>query len=148
MFTSVNSRAAAAYKRVATDTGVQTASPHELVSLLFDALLQSLARARGALEAGDVATKGAAIGKAVRILEEGLKAGLNMEQGGELAQNLHGMYGYCVSRLTHANLHNDMAALTEVVELIKPVAESWQSIRSTQATPVGAANNSAFRIGA
>lgn len=148
MFTSVNSRAAAAYKRVAADTGVQTADPHQLVSLLFDALLQSLARARGALDAGDVAAKGAAIGKAVRILEEGLKAGLNMEQGGELAQNLRGMYGYSVVRLTHANLHNDATALTEVIDLIKPVAESWQGIRGNQATPAGAANASAFRIGA
>jgi flagellar protein FliS len=148
MFTSVNSRAAAAYKRVATDTVVQTADPHQLVSLLFDALLQSLARARGALEAGDVAAKGEAIGKAVRILEEGLKAGLNMEQGGELAQNLRGLYGYTVTRLTHANLHNDAAALTEVIELIKPVTDSWQSIRGQQASPVGVANASAFRIGA
>lgn len=130
MFTSVNSRAASAYKRVAADTGVQGANPHQLVSMLFDALLQSLARARGALEAGDITAKGAAIGKAVRILEEGLKAGLNMEQGGELAQNLRGMYSYSIVRLTHANLRNDAAALTEVTALIEPVADSWKQIRN------------------
>jgi len=131
MFTSVNSRAAAAYKRVAADTGVQSASPHQLVSLLFDALLQSLARARGALAAGDMAAKGEAIGKAVRILEEGLKAGLNMEQGGELAQNLRGMYSYSIVRLTHANLRNDAAALAEVSALIEPVADSWKQIKNS-----------------
>jgi flagellar protein FliS len=133
MFTSVNSRAAAAYKRVAADTNVQGASPHQLVSLLFDALLQSLARARGALEAGDVAAKGAAIGKAVRILEEGLKAGLNLGQGGELARNLRGLYDYSTARLTHANLHNDAAALSEVSALIEPVADSWRQIKSSAA---------------
>jgi len=130
MFTSVNSRAAAAYKRVAADTGVQGADPHQLVSLLFDALLQSLARARGALGTGDIPAKGMAIGKAVRILEEGLKAGLNMEQGGELAQNLRGMYDYSILRLTHANLRNDDAALAEVSALVEPVADSWKQIRS------------------
>jgi flagellar protein FliS len=130
MFTSANSRAAAAYKRVAADTGVQGADPHQLVSMLFDALLQSLARARGALEAGDIAAKGMAIGKAVRILEEGLKAGLNMEQGGELAQNLRGMYDYSIARLTHANLRNDVAALAEVSALIEPVADAWKQIRN------------------
>jgi flagellar secretion chaperone FliS len=83
MFTSVNSRAASAYKRVAADTGVQTADPHQLVGLLFEALMQSIHRARGAMAQGEVAAKGAAIGTAVRILEEGLKAGLNMAQGGE-----------------------------------------------------------------
>ena len=129
MCTSVNSRAAAAYKRVAADTGVQGADPHQLVSLLFDALLQSLQRARGALETGDLAAKGMAIGKAVRLLEEGLKAGLNMEQGGELAQNLRGMYDYSILRLTHANLRNDAAALAEVSSLIEPVADSWQRIK-------------------
>jgi flagellar protein FliS len=131
MFTSVNSRAAAAYKRVAADTGVDSASPHQLVSLLFDALLQSLTRARGALESGDVAAKGMAIGKAVRILEEGLKAGLNMGQGGELAQNLRSMYDYSIVRLTHANLRNDAAALAEVSALIEPVADSWKQIRNS-----------------
>ncbi len=134
MFTSVTSRAAAAYKRVAADTGVQGADPHQLVGLLFDALLQSLQRARGALDAGDVAAKGAAIGKAVRILEEGLKAGLNMNQGGELAQNLRAMYDYSILRLTHANLRNDVAALVEVGSLIEPVAQSWKQIK-TGGTP-------------
>ena len=56
MFTSVNTRAASTYKRVAVDTGVQTADPHQLVSLLFDALIQSLNLARGAMERRDVAS--------------------------------------------------------------------------------------------
>lgn len=130
MFISASTRAAAAYKRVAADTGVQGADPHQLVSMLFDALLQSLVRARGALQARDIAAKGAAIGKAVRVLEEGLKAGLNMEQGGELAQNLRAMYDYSILRLTQANLRNDDAALAEVVALIEPVADSWQQIKA------------------
>ncbi len=130
MFTSASSRAAAAYKRVAADTGVQGADPHQLVTMLFEALLQSLVRARSALESGDIAAKGTAIGKAVRILEEGLKAGLNMGQGGDLAQNLRGMYDYSIARLTHANLRNDAAALAEVSALIEPVADSWKQIRN------------------
>ncbi len=132
MFTSVNSRAAAAYKRVAADTGVQAADPHQLVTLLFEALEQSLQRARGALDAGDIAAKGMAIGKAVRILEEGLKAGLNPAQGGELAQNLRGMYDYSIARLTHANLRNDRAALAEVSALIEPVADAWKQIKGAR----------------
>lgn len=129
MFTSVNSRAASAYKRVAADTGVQTADPHQLVGLLFDALLQSIAQARGAMARNEVLPKGAAIGKAVRILEEGLKVGLNMAQGGELAQNLRGIYDYSILRLTQANLRNDEKALEEVARLIEPVAESWKQIK-------------------
>lgn len=130
MFTSVNSRAAAAYQRIAAETSVQAASPHQLVGLLYDALLQAIASARGALSRGDIAAKGVAIGKSVRLIEEGLKAGLNLEQGGEIAANLHQMYTYSVMRLTQANVRNDMAALEEVTRLIEPVAQAWKQIQS------------------
>lgn len=133
MFTSVNARAAAAYRRIAAVTSVDAASPHDLVGLLFDALLRNINTAQAALERQDIAAKGEAIGKAVRILEEGLKAGLNLAEGGEIAANLHGLYSYSVVRLTHANLRNDVAALDEVRQLIEPIAQSWKSIKSAEA---------------
>lgn len=129
MFTSVSARAASAYRRVAAETSVQTATPQQLVELLFDALLQAIANARGALARGDIETKGQAIGKAVRIIEEGLKAGLNLREGGDIAANLHSLYGYSVTRLTHANLRNDDQALEEVRGLIEPLAQSWKQIK-------------------
>lgn len=135
MFTSVNSRAASAYKRVSADTGVSAADPHQLVSMLFDGLIQSLNAARGAMERGEIEAKGQAIGKAVRILEEGLKAGLNMPQGGGLASNLRGLYDYAIQRLSLANLRNDRALITEVIQLIEPVADSWKQIRGAAAVP-------------
>lgn len=128
MFTSVNARAASAYRRVGAETQVQGANPHQLVGLLFDALLQAIANARGAMTRGDISAKGAAIGKAVRIIDEGLKAGLNLREGGEIAANLSRLYGYSVVRLTQANLRNDLAALQEVHSLIEPLAKSWQQI--------------------
>jgi flagellar protein FliS len=144
MFTSVNTRAASAYKRVAVETGVQGADPHQLVGMLYDALLQSMNQARGAIERGEVEIKGAALGKAVRILEEGLKAGLNLREGGELAHNLKGLYDFSVTRLTHANLRNDSAAVAQVVELIEPLAQSWQQIRGAAiATPTPATGRGA-----
>jgi len=130
MFTSVRSRAAAAYQRVGAETLVQAGDPHTLVDLLYDALLRSIAQATGAMARQDVATKGAALGKAVRILEEGLKAGLNLREGGEIAANLNRLYDYSILRLTQANLRNDARALEEVTRLIEPVAQSWKAIRS------------------
>ena len=129
MFTSVKSRAAFAYQRVAAETSVQGANPHQLVGLLFEALLQSIAAARGAMARNDIHAKGQALGKAVRIIEEGLKAGLNLREGGEIASNLHQLYGYSVLRLTQANLRNDVRALEEVTRLIEPVAQSWKLIK-------------------
>lgn len=130
MFTSVNTRAASTYKRVAVDTGVQTADPHTLVAMLFDALIQSLNLARGAMERQDVVAKGMAIGKSIRIMEEGLKAGLNLKEGGELAANLKSLYDYSIQRLTLANLRNDAAPVREVLSLIEPLADSWKQMRT------------------
>jgi flagellar protein FliS len=128
MFTSVSQRSASAYQRVGTETGISSASPHQLVNLLFDALLQAMGSARAAMARGDIAVKGAQIGKAVRIIDEGLKSVLNVEKGGDIAANLKGLYGYCVIRLTEANLRNDDAALADVIRVIEPLAYAWKQI--------------------
>lgn len=135
MFTSVSSRSAAAYKRVGTQTSVEGASPHQLISLLYEGLLVALRQAHAATMRGDIEVKGREIGKAVRILEEGLKAALNDAAGGELATNLRGVYNYSISRLTRANIHNDAPMIQEVIDLIVPVYGAWKSI----ATPAGQA---------
>lgn len=128
MFTSVSSRSASAYKRASVDASVDMADPHQLVTLLFDALNRSLGQAKFALEGGDIAAKCKHIGSAMRILEEGLIAPLDMANGGELAANLKNLYDYCVRRLVVANAKNDVAALDEVVRLIEPVANGWKQI--------------------
>lgn len=128
MFTSVNSRAASAYQRVSVETAVSEATPHQLVNLLLMGLLQNVAAGRAALARGDVAGKGEKINKAVRIIDEALKPALNLKDGGDIAANLNGLYGYCSLRLTHANLHNDDAALADVIRVIEPIADGWKQI--------------------
>lgn len=119
---------AGTYQRVHVESVVGDASPHRLVKMLFDGAIDAVAQARGALARGDLATKGERCARAVRILEEGLRGGLDRSAGGELAANLDGLYGYIVQRLTHANLHHDDAALNECVELLTPLRDAWQSI--------------------
>ena len=126
MFTHRASKSASAYKQVSVETSVGQASPHNLVEMLFDGLLVAVGAARSAMERGDIKCKQIVV--AVRILEEGLKCALNLEQGGELASNLDRLYGYCVVRLTQANARNDDAALAEVQRLIEPLAKSWKQI--------------------
>lgn len=122
-----------AYRQIGISTAVDGASPHKLVSLLYDALLSDIATARGAMARGDIAEKGRAIGHAVRILQEGLIAPLDMQSGGAVAQNLNDVYDYVVRRLTHANLNNDASALTECHALIVPIQEAWVQIRGSVA---------------
>lgn len=130
MFTSVNMRSANAYRTVGVETAVAGADAHQLVALLYQALMQSLGGARLALQAHDIPGKGKAIGRAVRLIEEGLKAGLNDAKGGELAKNLRGLYDYCILVLTEANLKNDVKKVDEVIRLIQPVAQAWSDIKA------------------
>jgi flagellar protein FliS len=134
MFTSVSTRSASAYQRVGVQTSIDGASPHHLISLLYEGLLESLGKARLAIERGDVEAKGKAIGRAVRILDEGLNGALNDEVGGELAVNLRGVYNYSILRLTAANLKNDSTLVEEVSKLITTVSDAWKSINPNQAS--------------
>ncbi|MFM2450796.1 MAG: hypothetical protein RIS44_3246 [Pseudomonadota bacterium] len=127
-----------AYRQIGISTAVDGASPHKLVSLLFDALLTDITCARGAMARGDMAEKGRAIGHAVRILQEGLIAPLDMQAGGALASNLHDVYDYVVIRLTQANLKNDPQALIECHALLTPIQDAWSQIQSS-VTPQAAA---------
>lgn len=128
MFTSVNSRSAAAYKRASVDASVEMADPHQLVNLLFEALNRYLGCAKVSIQNADIAGKCKHIGAAIRVLEEGLIAPLDLEKGGELAQNLKGLYEYCVRKLLVANAKTDPASIDEVLKLIEPVANGWKQI--------------------
>jgi flagellar protein FliS len=116
------------YRTVGVETQAAAADPHGLVSMLFNGFAEAVAEARGALASGNPAAKGASVQRAVRILEEGLRAGLDLKAGGPLAQDLDDLYGYVGMRLTVGNLRNDDAALAEVQRLIAPLAEAWKSI--------------------
>jgi len=128
MFTSVSSRSASAYQRINVETAVSEATPHQLVNMLLEGLLQNVGAARIALKRGDIAVKGKKINNAVRILDEGLRPALDLAKGGDIAANMNGLYGYCSLRLTEANLRNDDAALADVIRVIEPIADGWKQI--------------------
>lgn len=126
---------AGAYHQVGVQTMVASASAHGLVALLFDGFMAALHRAKGALRAGDIAAKGQAIGHAVRIIDEGLKAALDLKAGGKLAADLSDLYAYVCLRLIQANLNNDEAALDECATLLSPLREAWQAIGARVDSP-------------
>jgi flagellar protein FliS len=122
------------YQQVGIETRLSGATPHALVAMLFDGWMAAVAQARGGIRNRDLVAKGQAIGRAVRIIDEGLRAGLDLQAGGTLARDLHDLYGYLTLRLTIANLHNDEAALDECQRLMKPLQEAWLAISPNDAS--------------
>jgi flagellar protein FliS len=116
------------YSQVGVETQVGGASPHHLVSMLFDGYLECLAQARGALRNGNREAKAHALCRAVRIVEEGLRAGLDLQAGGSLARDLDELYNYLTIHLTLANLRSDESLLDECQRLVMPLREAWMAI--------------------
>ncbi|MNP11473.1 Flagellar protein FliS [compost metagenome] len=115
------------YQSVNTQAKAVDASPHRLIQMLMEGGLTRLAQARGAIERGQLAQKGELIGKAIAIIG-GLRDGLNLEQGGEIAANLDALYEYMVTRLLEANLKSDAALVDEVAGLLRNVKSGWDGI--------------------
>ena len=116
------------YQQVGLETQLAGASPHHLVTMLFDGYMEAVAQARGAMRAGQIEIKGRAIGRALGIVQEGLRAGLDLKVGGSLARDLDELYAYIAGRLTLANVRNDEAMLDECQRLVQPLREAWASI--------------------
>ena len=123
------------YRQVGTVTAVSQANPHQLVMLLFDGALAAILQARHALTTGDTPTKLTTISKAMRIIDEGLKASLESHGAPTLNENLRALYDHMVSRLFAANLHNSDVPLAEVARLLGELRSAWAEI-----APAGAAH--------
>ncbi len=115
------------YQSVDVECRVVGSSPHTLVSMLFDGIHKNLAIAAGAIERNDVELKGKKISATIEIVDN-LRAGLNVQKGGDLAKNLMSLYDYIERRLIEGNLGNDRKILAEVNSLIGEIKEGWDAI--------------------
>ena len=124
---------AKAYQNVAVQTAVSTADPHKMTLLLYDGAIEAIRLSQALIGTRRVSAKCEAIGKAVRIVEEGLKASVDREAGGQLAVRLVSLYDYITMRLLQANLRNDRNALEEAASLLGDLRSAWAQIGATVA---------------
>lgn len=127
-----SNRAANAYAKVGLESNVAGASPHDLIIMLYQASIASIAKARTQIAAKDIPGKGASISRAISLIGSGLQASLNLEEGGQIAENLYDLYGYMIQRLTAANIGNDVAILAEVESLLGDLLGAWEGIKPQQ----------------
>jgi flagellar protein FliS len=128
-----------AYANVGLETGIASASPHKLIVMLYDGALVALLSAKTNIAANNIAAKGTAISKAITIIDNGLRASLDKEAGGEIAANLDALYDYMSRRLLHANLKNDVPAIDEVHGLLSDLREAWVAIGEKVGQPAAPA---------
>jgi len=127
MFGSMQ-RGVNAYAKVGLETSIMAASPHKLIVMLYDGALAAIKNASRHMAAGQIAEKGAAISKALDIINNGLRASLDKKAGGEIAGNLDVLYVYMTQRLLTASLQNQPAMLEEVQTLLAGLRDAWVQI--------------------
>ncbi len=115
------------YATIHTESVAEDATPHKLIQMLMSGFLMRVNSAKGAISRNDYQEKSVQISKAVGIVG-GLIDGLDMDKGGEIAENLNSLYEYINSRLFEASSENNLEILDEVSGLMKEVESAWNEI--------------------
>lgn len=135
---------AKAYAKIGMEIGAMSASPHQLITMLFDGAKTAIAMARHHMANKDISAKGQAISKAINIVDNGLKASLDADAAGvagaQLVADLSAFYAYVTQRLLYANLRNDPALLDEADRLLDSISSAWREIDPQRTRPLEAAD--------
>ena len=114
------------------ETEIRTASPIELVVLLYDAAISSLQKAQEHIAARNIEARTRCLNKAAAVITE-LQANLNFQAGGTIAPSLDRLYQYMKNSIVHANLRQETGPLVESVRLLTNLRSAWIEIARTEA---------------
>ena len=110
---------------------VNTASPLQLVVMLYDGSLRFMAQARQAIIDGNVYEQNRNCQKAQNIITE-LLSTLDLKRGGDVAQNLMALYNYTYDRLIEANINDNLEAIDQATKVMSELRASWAELESNQ----------------
>lgn len=117
-----------AYTAVSLDSEIAGATPHQLIVLLYDGAINAMKRAEIYFQSGNIARRGEMISRAINIIDNGLRAGLDHEKGGNIAEELESLYEYISRTLLEANLNKSGDKLPHLIALMTGMLETWQAI--------------------
>ena len=107
------------------DMKVQTASPAQIMIMLYDGAIRFSLQAKKKIEERDFEGKGVFISKTQAIIDE-LMNSLDFTIAPDLCTNLQKLYIYINERLTHANIQLDPEAMDEVIQLLNTLRDGWK----------------------
>lgn len=111
----------------------ETASPGQLVLMLYGGVRRFLRTADQALEEGDLQAAHVALTRSQDVVFE-LISSLDTSVG-EIGENLLSLYVYVYQQLVTANLRKDRAPIAEVADILSQLEGAWQQVlRQTKAS--------------
>lgn len=115
------------YTAVGVKDDLMVADPHRIIQLLMQGALESMAKARGAIERRDYAAKSKLLGKSMSIILS-LQASLDLSANPEIANNLWSLYDFMVSHLTEASTENNVQKVQDVIDILLSIKSAWDQI--------------------
>jgi flagellar secretion chaperone FliS len=109
------------------EVAINTATPLQLVVMLYDEAICSLQEARGHIERKDIGNRSRALNKSIAIISE-LQSCLNLKAGGEIASSLNRLYDYMKRRIFRANVEQSIQPVTEVEVLLENLRSAWKEL--------------------
>ena len=103
---------------------VGEAFPSRLIVMLYDEAIDSLIAAIDAIGKGDIEARFNATARTAEVISQ-LYLALDMEEGGEIAANLGGIYGFILTQLPQINFDNDPDTAEQAIKLLRPIRDSW-----------------------
>ena len=119
--------ALAQYGQIKNDAQTSYASPHQLMLMLFDGAIEAMSMTVGAIQNKNFEVRSKQNTRSITIIN-GMRDCLDMEAGGDLANNLYSLYQYMAQELFKASFKNDADTIQNIQAMLKDIRESWEKI--------------------
>ncbi len=116
-----------AYKKGNLKQEIALADPHKLTLMLMQGALDKMAYAKGCMERKEYEAKAEHLSKVTAILVN-LRDSLDLDNGGDVGDNLFSLYDYMIGRVTDAHIQNSLMIMDEVINLMLPIKNAWAQI--------------------
>jgi len=113
---------------------VTSASPLQLVVMLYDGALRFMEAGKHAMETGDLYKQNENLQRAQKIVAE-LTGTLDLEKGGEIAQNLAALYSFVYDRLVQANVTDQSSYIDQAIKVMSDLREGWSRLTAQDKAP-------------
>ena len=115
-----------AYKNLNLEAEISVASPHRVIQMLMQGLLERLAQCKGSITRRDFEAKAVAVSKAQALIN-GLQDSLDLSQG-KIAEDLYALYNYMNQKLMSASINLNTDDIDEVAQLMITIKSAWDQI--------------------
>ena len=119
--------ALAKYGQIKNDAQTTYVSPHQLMLMLFDGAIEAMSFTIGAIQNENFELRSKQNTRSITIIN-GMRECLDMETGGELADNLYSLYQYMTKELFRASFKNDVDTIQNIQTMLKDIRGSWEKI--------------------